>query len=247
MPKRFDPGGAPKDRVPGPKSGKTGAPGGEGVAPDVPPAAPLAVLARREAAAAKAAGAGLEYSILLIVVALVGLAASVELILSEIRYYAEPDAHLICDINPLVGCSSSLVSPQAHILFGIPNSVVGTAFYGGLLGLGLALLCGGKLPRLVWWGLSAAALVSAGFIVFFAYASITQFQALCPWCSLIWLVSIPFAVHTWARTAERGYLPLPKGAERFLVGNRWLLTAALYGVLLAAVGVGLADRIALVL
>lgn len=247
MPKRFAPGSDAKERAAGSRPENAGATCSSSASADVPPAAPSALSERRQAAAARAVEAGLGYSILLIVVALVGLVASVELVLSEIRYYAEPNAHLICDINPLVGCSSSLVSEQAHLLFGIPNSVVGTAFYGGLLGLGLALLCGGRLPRLVWWGLSLAALVSAVFVVFFAHASITQFQALCPWCSLIWLVSVPFVVHTWARAAERGFLPLSEGAAHFLVANRWLLTAALYGLLLAAVGVGLADRIALVL
>ncbi|MDO4792224.1 MAG: vitamin K epoxide reductase family protein [Buchananella hordeovulneris] len=190
---------------------------------------------------------GREYGVVLLLAALAGLAASVELILSEIRFYKEPGAHLICDINPLVGCSSSLTSSQAHLLFGIPNSVVGTAFFAGLLALALVLLSGGSLPRLLWRLLSLAGLACLGFVAFFAHATISVFHTLCPWCSLIWLASVPFAVHTWARAAQGGHLPLPAGLARFLLLNRWLLVVGFYALLAAAIGVGLADRIALVI
>ena len=61
--------------------------------------------------------------------------ASIELVLSELKTLKNPHAALSCDLNPLIGCSDSLQSWQGHLLFGIPNSVIGTAVFALAAGL----------------------------------------------------------------------------------------------------------------
>ena len=69
----------------------------------------------------------LSTSIFLFTCAIIGMLASIELVLSELKTLKNPHAALSCDLNPLIGCSDSLQSWQGHLLFGIPNSVIGTA------------------------------------------------------------------------------------------------------------------------
>ena len=69
---------------------------------------------------------------LLVVCALIGLVACWELISSQIRLLRNPDAALVCDVNPLVSCGDSLNVWQGNLL-GVPNSFVGAIAFGGQL------------------------------------------------------------------------------------------------------------------
>lgn len=77
----------------------------------------------------------LSTSIFLFTCAIIGMLASIELVLSELKTLKNPHATLSCDLNPLIGCSDSLQSWQGHLLFGIPNSVIGTAVFALAAGL----------------------------------------------------------------------------------------------------------------
>ena len=77
----------------------------------------------------------LSTSIFLFTCAIIGMLASIELVLSELKTLKNPHAALSCDLNPLIGCSDSLQSWQGHLLFGIPNSVIGTAVFALAAGL----------------------------------------------------------------------------------------------------------------
>ena len=134
---------------------------------------------------------------LLVGATLVALAASAELVLSEITHLSNPGSGLGCDLNPLIGCSSSLMSWQAHLLLGIPNALVGVGLYAGLAGVFLAWW-GGRLPRwlplLIETGLTA----SLALIFFFLQQSVTFFRTLCPFCLLVWGATILIWIHLGA-------------------------------------------------
>ncbi|WP_185695812.1 vitamin K epoxide reductase family protein [Buchananella hordeovulneris] len=194
-----------------------------------------------------AGGAGREFSVVLLVAALLIGFASLQLALAELQFYRDPAGHLACDVNPLIGCSTSLTTPQAHLFFGIPNSLLGLAFAGGLLALGLVLVAGGRLPRLLWWGLCLAGGVLLAYIVYFAHQSVTVFGTLCPWCMVIWVASTVLAAHIFARAAQARHLPLGPGLTRALTLNRWLIAVGLLLVLFGTVLALLWDRVMLVL
>ncbi|MBE6481488.1 MAG: vitamin K epoxide reductase family protein [Actinomyces ruminicola] len=184
-----------------------------------------------------ATGAPRSYAALLIVGSLIGIGACWELIVSQISQLRQPDAGLVCDVNPLVSCGDSLNVWQGNLL-GVPNSFIGAMAFAVLLLIGLLLASGARLPRWVWWGLVAGTAVGIAFVVWFLTVSIGTFGKLCPFCTLIWVVTIPIAANTWARAAQGGHLGLPPGAVRRLLGGRWWITGVMYaavaGIVLVA-------------
>lgn len=119
-----------------------------------------------ESAWLTATGASSRYAWLLIIGSLIGIAASWELMVSELRLIREPLANLSCDINPLVSCGASLDVWQGNLL-GVPNSFVGAIAFAVLLFAGVLLVSGQRLPRWVWWGMTAGTIGGIGFVAWF--------------------------------------------------------------------------------
>lgn len=182
----------------------------------------------------RATGARAAYAWLLVVGSAIGIAASWELMLSEITLLRDPLGSLSCDINPFVSCSASLDAWQGNIL-GVPNAFIGAMAYAVLLAVGLLLASGVRLPRWFWWGLVAGTVGALAFVAWFVTVSVTVFGALCPFCMLIWAVTIPMAWATWAEAAEQGHLPLSRGAAARVSAARWWGTGATYLVILIVV------------
>lgn len=174
-----------------------------------------------------ATGASRSYGWLLIAGSLIGIAASWELMVSELKLLKEPLANLSCDVSPLVSCGASLDVWQGNLL-GVPNSFIGGMAFAVLLLVGALLVSGGRLPRWMWWGVTAGTVGGIGFVVWFLIVSITVFGKLCPFCMLIWAVTIPIATGTWGEAARRGHLGLPRTEAERLHKARWPIAAAMY-------------------
>ena len=174
-----------------------------------------------------ATGASSRYAWLLIIGSLIGIAASWELMVSELKLLKEPLANLSCDVSPLVSCGASLDVWQGNLL-GVPNSFIGGMAFAVLLLVGALLVSGGRLPRWMWWGVTAGTVGGIGFVVWFLIVSITVFGKLCPFCMLIWAVTIPIATGTWGEAARRGHLGLPRTEAERLHRARWPIAAAMY-------------------
>lgn len=172
-----------------------------------------------------------------------GLLSSVMLLQSELDVLADPDANLICDVNPLIGCSSSLLSPQAHLL-GIPNSALGLVAFGALLALGAVVTFRGTLPKIVWLGISAGALAGLAFVVFFLFASVTEFRTLCPYCMLTWVATLgilPLALGGAASTGSFGTGSTSAG--RSILRYSWAIALVLYLLVVLVIVITLSDKI----
>lgn len=168
----------------------------------------------------RATGARASYAWLLVVGSAIGLFASFELMLSELKHLKDPMDSLSCDVNPFVSCSASLDAWQGNLL-GVPNAFIGGMAYAVLAALGLLLACGGRLPRWFWWGLVAGTVGALVFVAWFVAVSVTVFGALCPYCMLVWAVTIPMAWATWGEAAAQGNLPLGARAAARLSEARW--------------------------
>ena len=182
----------------------------------------------------RATGSSRAYAWLLVVAGVIGIGASWELMASELSLLRNPQVDLVCDVNPLVSCGASLDVWQGNLL-GVPNSFIGAMAFAVLLAVGALLASGGRLPRWMWWGLVAGCAGGLAFVAWFLFVSVTVLGKLCPYCMLIWAVTIPVAAATAGEAALRGHLGLPRPAARGLSAARWWIAGAMYALVLAVV------------
>ena len=109
------------------------------------------------------------------------------------------DALISCDISPIVTCGPNLLSPGGNLL-GFSNSIIGLTLFLGPIFAGVSALAAPGGLRAWFWRVFAAFVAGAFLLVhFFAYRSVFEYGSLCPWCMVIWLVTIPlfFTVAGW--------------------------------------------------
>lgn len=180
----------------------------------------------------------------LVVFALIGLYCSAQLLLSELKLLGDPAAELACDINPLIGCSTSLLSPQAHLVYALPNAAIGLFLFGMLLALAAVLAAGGTLPRLVWIGMVIGLALGTVYVIFFLVESVTVFRALCPYCMGVWaaiLGALPLVVGSAARSGAFG-----NGAKswgRTVTRYSWAIVLVLYLLVVLTIVITLSDKV----
>ncbi|MDY5855307.1 MAG: vitamin K epoxide reductase family protein [Arcanobacterium sp.] len=178
-------------------------------------------------------GLPLSASLIMLVFALTGWVASLELVLSEKIRLADPQASLSCDINAFVSCGKWIGSWQNELLFGISNSVVGLAFFSGVTALALVFVSGGRAGRHLWQALSIALSLGMVWVLWFQYQSFAAQGSLCPYCYLVWLATIGLFVSVWSRSLQAGHW-----GERLvrcgqmLVRNRFLIVGVWYAALI---------------
>jgi uncharacterized membrane protein len=127
----------------------------------------------------------------------------------KIHLLKDPHAALACDLNPIVACGSVINTPQASA-FGFPNPIIGLVGFGIVLAVGMALLAGAAFRRWFWIGLQLGTLFGVGFVTWLQYQSIYSIGALCPYCMVVWLVTIPLFVFVTARNLREGVISMPK-------------------------------------
>lgn len=123
----------------------------------------------------------------------IGLVASVALTMARIEILRDPSYVPSCNINPIVACGSVLATSEAS-LFGIPNSLMGIASFAVVVVTGVLALAKVPLPRWYWAGLAAGLLIGAGFVHWLIFQSLYRIGALCPYCMVVWVVTITLLV-----------------------------------------------------
>ncbi|MDO5494266.1 MAG: vitamin K epoxide reductase family protein [bacterium] len=182
-----------------------------------------------------AGGAPRDLAWMMVIGGIVGLYASLQLVMAEMTILRNPDAILGCDINPILACSTSLSMWQSQLLFGMPNALVGTAVFGLVIGVGLMFLAGARVASWFWQLMSLTVLAGLAFVAWFAYQSMANIRTLCPWCMVSWAVVIVVGYQVIGRAAQAGHLPVGEGASRFLFRERWLLTIATFAIIIALI------------
>ncbi|MGV9192842.1 vitamin K epoxide reductase family protein [Microbacterium sp. MC2] len=153
-----------------------------------------------------------------IVAAVLGGTVSFLLYLEYIGQLTGGTPIVSCDVSPLVTCGPNLLSPGGNLL-GFTNSIIGiTMFLGPVYAAVSALAAPGGLRRWYWrvyvLGLTAAFVL----VHFFAWRSVFEYGSLCPWCMIVWLVTIPLFWFTlgWSlRDGVWGRAPRRFGAGLF--------------------------------
>lgn len=138
----------------------------------------------------------------------VGLLAATTLTVEKIRLLEDPDYVPTCSINPILSCGSVMSTPQAEA-FGIPNPLLGIAGFAALTALAVALLAGAALPRWLWLTIQAGLTFAVGFVHWLFAQSVYRIEALCPYCMVVWVVTIVAFLYTTLHNVAAGNLPVP--------------------------------------
>lgn len=129
----------------------------------------------------------------LVVGGAVGLGAAFALAVEGHRLLTDPEYVPTCSINPVLTCQSVMQSPQAE-LFGFPNPFLGLVGFTVVLVTGVLLAGGVRLPGWFWGGLQVGVSAAALFVHWLIASSLYRIGALCPWCMVVWAVTIPLFV-----------------------------------------------------
>ncbi len=170
---------------------------------------------------------------------LVGLIGSAALVVERLLLALDPERVPSCSLNPIVTCTNAMLSEQGS-LFGIPNAILGVAAFPVIMATGAALLAGARLRAWYWTGAWVGALVGVVFVHFLVATSLWDIEALCPYCMVVWVATIPL----FAVVSNYG---IPRGAlgagvaRSTLVGDllalRWWIVGLWFAVLVALAGV----------
>ena len=174
---------------------------------------------------------------ILVVGGILGLVAAFELTVEKVRVLADPTYIPACDLNPVLSCGSVIVTPQAEV-FGFPNPVLGLTGFAVVITLGVLMAGRVAMPRWVWLGLNAGALLGFAFVQWLVWQSLYSIGSLCPWCMVVWTVTAPIFVWVTSANLLSGRLPTPESwssAVSALVGLRGLILAAWYVIVLGLI------------
>ena len=144
-----------------------------------------------------------------------GLLAAFELIIEKMRVISDPTYIPSCDINPVLSCGSIIITPQAEA-FGFPNPILGLIGFSVVITIGVTLVSGATLPRWMWLGLNAGALLGFFFIQWLIWQSLYSIGALCPWCMVVWAVTAPVVIWVTAANLSSGRIPVPQGWQTII-------------------------------
>ena len=177
---------------------------------------------------------------ILIIGGVIGIAASIELIVQKIAVLSNPDFVPNCDINPVLSCGSVINTAQAAI-FGFPNPVLGVIGFTIVIMFGALLFAGVELPRSMWLGLNIGALAGMFLIIWLVGQSLYVIGALCPWCMVVWAITIPIFWQVTTDNLASNRLSLGKSFSEIIVTLKWILVASSYLIIMALIFVRWSD------
>jgi uncharacterized membrane protein len=171
---------------------------------------------------------------ILLVTGIIGIFASIELIIQKIAVLKNPDFVPNCDINPVLSCGSVINTEQAS-LFGFPNPILGVIGFTVVIMFGALLLTGVVLPKAMWLGLNLGALAGMVFVIWLVTQSLYVIGALCPWCMVVWSITIPIFWQVTTDNLVSKRLTLGKSVSEIIVTLKWILIGASYLIIIALI------------
>jgi uncharacterized membrane protein len=157
----------------------------------------------------------------ILIAGVLGLAAAIALTIEKVELLIDPEYTPTCSFNPVLSCGSVMVTQQASVL-GFPNALIGIVSFTVVVVTGVLALARVELPRWYWAGLTVGALLGAAFVHWLIFQSLYRIGALCPYCMVVWAVTIPLlvVVAAIALQPQRG-----NAVARVLHTWRWSLVA----------------------
>lgn len=160
----------------------------------------------------------------LLIAGVIGLVASMTLTVEKIDILRDPSYVPSCNINPILSCGSVMITPQASLL-GFPNPLLGLVAFTVVAVTGLLALTKVALPQWYWVGLTVGVLAGAVFVHWLIFQSLYRIGALCPYCMVVWVVTISLLVVV-ASVAYRPALQQRQSGPGWVVYQwRWSIAA----------------------
>jgi uncharacterized membrane protein len=166
----------------------------------------------------------------LVVGGVIGWYAAFELTVAKFDILMNPATDLSCDFSLIVQCGKNLESWQGAVL-GFPNPIIGLGAFIAPIVVGVALLAGARFARWFWLLFALGMTAGLAFVIWLLTQSIFVLGTLCPWCMVVWAVTIPLFWAVSLFCLSTGVVPLPNGLQRHfrsLYGWVPLLTVASY-------------------
>lgn len=175
---------------------------------------------------------------ILIVGGIIGIAMSGILTFEHNQIQKNPNYIPSCNLNPVIACGSVIASKQAQA-FNIPNPWIGLAAFPVLATTGVAILAGAKFKRWYWVGLEVGTIFGIGFVHWLFFETVYRIHALCPYCIVVWIVTITTFWYVSMYNFRQGYLKVPtrlKWLSKFVSNHQLdflvLWFAILFGLIL---------------
>jgi uncharacterized membrane protein len=153
------------------------------------------------------------------------------LTVEKIELLRNPSYVPTCNINPIVSCGSVMVTPQASVL-GFPNPLLGLVGFTVVLVTGVLAVTKVPLPQWYWVGLTIGVLAGSAFVHWLIFQSLYRIGALCPYCMVVWAVTVPLLVVVTTIAVQ----PVrDRAVVRTLLYWRWPLTALWFTALIVLI------------
>jgi len=126
------------------------------------------------------------------------------------------DPHFVpsCDLNPVISCGSVMASKQSNA-FGFPNPLIGLMAFPVVITTGILMLAGVKFKRWYMVGLQLGTVFGIGFIHWLFFQSTYRINALCPYCIVVWIITITTFWYVLLYNLRQKYITLPAKMQGF--------------------------------
>lgn len=145
---------------------------------------------------------------ILIIAGSIALICAFIIMQDKLDLLANPHFQPNCDINPVISCGS-VMSSQQGAEFGFPNPIIGLIAFPVLITIGVSQLAGAQFKKWFWRALNGGLLVATVFIHWLFYESIYHIQALCPYCMVVWIMTITMFWYVTLYNLNEGNFKLP--------------------------------------
>ncbi|HZP55854.1 MAG TPA: vitamin K epoxide reductase family protein [Candidatus Saccharimonadales bacterium] len=131
---------------------------------------------------------------ILLIGGFIAMLASILLSIEVFNRLKNPHFVPICNLNPVLSCTSVADSTQSHV-FAFPNYFIGIAGYAAVAFLGLAMMAGAKFARWFWQLIEVGLIFAIAFITWLQFETLYRIGALCIFCMIVWAMTIPIFVY----------------------------------------------------
>lgn len=174
------------------------------------------------------------FAIFTIIAGAIGWFAAFELLTEYIKTLESPDYIPNCSVSLLVTCGPNMDSWQGS-LFGFSNTIIGVSAFVAPIAVGVALLAGARFARWFWVVYQLGLLAGFVFVIWLFSQSVFSLGTLCPWCMVVWAVTIPLFWITLSRPYASGLVPVSDRARSaFQALSSWAWVAILLTFLIIA-------------